>query len=163
MSCDGSQPLLPRLETLNLEGCAQGDVVPGAEAADVGGTLGLLARLFPGLRNLELAYNDFTGAALGRGVLEQLLFADDSGGRVGLRRLGLCGNRIEELHGLRELAQVVFGAGAGAGGDADVENATELREKWTLEELDVRENSIGALPGELGLLPLDSFLIDGNL
>jgi hypothetical protein len=96
---------------------------------------------------------------VGRGVLEQLLFAGDSGGRVGLRRLGLCGNKIEELHGLRELAQVVFGAGA------DVANteAVELREKWTLEELDVRENSIGALPGELGLLPLDSFQIDGNL
>jgi hypothetical protein len=159
MSCNGSQPLLPRLETLNLEGCALSDVVPGVEAADVGGTLGVLARLFPGLRNLELAYNDFTGAAVGRGVLEQLLFVDDNVGRVGLRRLVLCGNRIEELHGLRELAQVVFGASA----DVADTTAVELRGKWTLEELDVRENSIGALPGELGLLPLDSFLVDGNL
>jgi hypothetical protein len=159
VSCNCSEPLLPQLETLNLEGCALSDVVPGVEAADEGGTLGVLARLFPGLRNLELAYNNFTGAAVGRGVLEQLLFVDDNVGRVGLRRLVLCGNRIEELHGLRELAQVVFGAGT------DVANTTtvELRGKWTLEELDVRENSIGALPGELGLLPLDSFLVDGNL
>ena len=159
MSCNGSKPLLPQLETLNLEGCALSDVVPGVEAADEGGTLGVLARLFPGLRNLELAYNNFTGTAVGRGVLEQLLFVDDNVGRVGLRRLVLCGNRIEELHGLRELAQVVFGAGA------DVANTTavEVRGKWTLEELDIRENSIGALPGELGLLPLDSFLVDGNL
>ena len=159
VSCNGGQPLLPRLETLNLEGCALGNVVPGAEEADAGGTLGMLTRLFPGLRNLELAYNNFTGAAMGRGVLEQLLFVDDSCGRVGLRRLVLCGNKLEELDGLRELAQVVFGAGA----DAANTKAIELRGKWTLEELDVRQNSIGVLPGELGLLPLDSFLVDGNL
>ena len=163
MSSDGSRHLLPRLETLNLEGCALSDVVPGAELSDAGGTLGVLARLFPSLRNLELAYNDFTGAALGRGVLEQLLFVGDGDGdggrRVGLRRLVLCGNRIEELHGLRELAQAVFGAGA----DIANNKAAELSEKWTLEELDVRENSIAVLPGELGLLPLDSFLVDGNL
>ena len=160
-SSDGSQHLLPRLETLNLEGCALSDVVPGAELADADGTLGVFARLFPSLRNLELAYNNFTGAALGRGVLEQLLFAGDgdNGRHVGLRRLVLCGNRIEELHGLRELAQVVFGAGA----DAANTKAVELCGRWTLEELDVRENSIALLPGELGLLPLDSFLVDGNL
>ena len=160
-SSDGSQHLLPRLETLNLEGCALSDVVPGAELADAGGTLGVLARLFPSLRNLELAYNNFTGAALGRGVLEQLLFVGDgdNGRRVGLRRLVLCGNKIEELHGLRELAQVVFGAGANVANT----KAAELCGKWTLEELDVRENSITLLPGELGLLPLDSFLVDGNL
>jgi Leucine-rich repeat (LRR) protein len=160
-SGDGSQHLLPRLETLNLEGCALSDVVPGAELADAGGTLGVLARLFPSLRNLELAYNNFTGAALGSGVLEQLLFVGggDNSRRVGLRRLVLCGNKIEELHGLRELARIVFGAGA------DVANtkAVDLRGKWTLEELDVRQNSIAVLPSELGLLPLDSFLVDGNL
>jgi hypothetical protein len=160
-SSNGSQHLLPRLETLNLEGCGLSDVVPGAELADAGGTLGMLARLFPSLRNLELRYNNFTGAALGRGVLERLLFVGDgdNGGRVGLRRLVLCGNRIEELHGLRELAQVVFGAG----GDVANTKAVELCGKWTLEELDIRENSIAVLPSELGLLPLDSFLVDGNL
>lgn len=160
-SSDGTQHLFPRLETLNLEGCALSDVVPGAELADAGGTLGVLARLFPSLRNLELAYNNFTGAALGRGVLEQLLFVGDgdNGRHVGLRRLVLCGNRIEELNGLRELAQEVFGAGADVGNT----KAVELCGKWTLEELDVRQNSIAVLPGELGLLPLDSFLVDGNL
>lgn len=160
-SGDGSQHLLPRLDTLNLEGCALSDVVPGAELSDAGGTLGVLARLFPSLRNLELAYNDFTGAALGRGVLEQLLFVGDgnNGRRVGLRRLVLCGNKIEELDGLRELARAVFGAGA----DMANTKAVDLCGKWTLEELDIRENSIAALPSELGLLPLDSFLVDGNL
>ena len=148
------QPLLPRLETLNLEGCALSDAIPCADGID-GSTLGVLARLFPGLRNLELGYNNFTGPLVARGVLEQLLFARE-GGRAGLRRLGLCGNRIEELNGLRELARVVFGAEA-TGEDV------ELRTKWSLEELDVRENSIAGLPGELGLLPLDLFLVDGNL
>ncbi|KAI9452457.1 L domain-like protein [Russula earlei] len=149
-----SQPLLPCLETLNLEGCALSDVVPCSGAVD-GGTLGVLAQLFPSLRNLELAYNNLTSAAVTRGVLEQLLFMDD-GGRVGLRRLGLCGNKIEELNGLCELAQLIFGVKASS---YDVER----RRRWTLEELDVRENSIIGLPGELGLLPLESFLVDGNL
>ena len=154
---DNRGPLLPQLETLNLEGCALRDAVPGAEAAG-GGTLRVLARLFPSLRNLELAYNNLTGAALARETLEQLLFAGESDGdgaprRAGLRRLCLCGNKIGELEGLRELAQAVFGAAEG----------DERSVRWTLEELDVRENSIAALAGELGLLPLDIFLVDGNL
>lgn len=33
---------------------------------------------------------------------------------------------------------------------------------WKLDELDVRENDIGRLPAELGMLPLDVFLVDGN-
>ncbi|KAH8991268.1 hypothetical protein EDB92DRAFT_1946063 [Lactarius akahatsu] len=155
---DDYGPLLPQLETLNLEGCALSNAVPGAEAAE-GGTLRVLARLFPSLRNLELAYNNLTGAALAREVLEELVFASEANGggarRAGLRRLCLCGNKIGELDGLRELAQAVFGA---EGGDRD-----ECRNRWTLEELDVRENSIAALAGELGLLPLDIFLVDGNL
>ncbi|KAI9454404.1 L domain-like protein [Lactarius psammicola] len=157
---DNRGPLLPHLETLNLEGCALSNAVPGAEAAE-GGTLLVLARLFPSLRNLELAYNDLTGAALGREALEQLLFASevdgDGGRRAGLRRLCLCGNKIRELDGLRELAQAVFGA-AEVEGEED-----ERRKRWALEELDIRENSITALAGELGLLPLDIFLVDGNL
>ncbi|KAH9029317.1 hypothetical protein EDB83DRAFT_2678570 [Lactarius deliciosus] len=155
---DNCGPLLPQLETLNLEGCALSNAIPGAEAAE-GGTLRVLARLFPSLRNLELAYNNLTGPALAREELEELLFASevDGGGvrRAGLRRLCLCGNKIGELEGLRELAQAVFGAEDGDG--------NERRKRWTLEELDVRENSIAALAGELGLLPLDIFLVDGNL
>ena len=150
----GSGPLLPHLETLNLEGCAMSDTVPGAEEG--GGTLRVLARLFPSLRNLELAYNDLTGAALARETLEVLLFAGE--GRAGLRRLCLCGNKIEELEGLRELARAVFGAEKD--GDGEEEGR---RKKWSLEELDVRENSIAVLAGELGLLPLEIFLVDGNL
>jgi Leucine-rich repeat (LRR) protein len=34
---------------------------------------------------------------------------------------------------------------------------------WKLEELDLRDNEISNLPGELGLLPLDVFLVDGNV
>ena len=154
ISVSNGQALLPQLETLNLEGCALSDAIPGADAAH-GGTLGVLVQLFPSLRNLELGYNNFTGALVERGMLERLLFAG-KGGRTGLRRLGLCGNRIEELHGLCELARVVFGAEA-------AREYVELRTKWTLEELDVRENSIAGLPGELGLLPLDLFAVDGNL
>jgi len=154
LSVYNGQPFLPQLETLNLEGCALSDAIPGADTAH-GGTLGVLVQLFPSLRNLELGYNNFTGALVERGILERLLFAG-KGGRAGLRRLGLCGNRIEELHGLCELSRVVFGAEAAS---EDV----ELRTKWTLEELDVRENSIAGLPGELGLLPLDLFVVDGNL
>jgi hypothetical protein len=146
-------PLLPHLETLNLEGCALSDAVTGAEAAE-GGTLRVLARLFPSLRNLELAYNDLTGAALTRETLELLLFAGGEGvRRAGLRRLCVCGNKIGELDGLQELAQAVFGA----------DGNDERRKRWTLEELDVRENAIAVLAGELGLLPLEIFLVDGNL
>jgi hypothetical protein len=35
-------------------------------------------------------------------------------------------------------------------------------EEWKLEELDLRDNEIGKLPPELGMLPLDVFLVDGN-
>ena len=34
--------------------------------------------------------------------------------------------------------------------------------RWALEELDVRDNEIGRLPAELGMLSLDVFLVDGN-
>jgi len=48
------------------------------------------------------------------------LFVGEGNGtppRAGLRRLGLCGNKIRELDGLRELARAVFGAEEGHDGD----------------------------------------------
>lgn len=35
--------------------------------------------------------------------------------------------------------------------------------EWKLEELDLRDNKLGKLPPELGFLPLNVFLVDGNM
>jgi hypothetical protein len=42
-------------------------------------TVGVLAQLFPGLRNLELGYNIFSGNLVARNVLEQVLFVGKGG------------------------------------------------------------------------------------
>lgn len=34
--------------------------------------------------------------------------------------------------------------------------------EWKLEELDVRNNDIGRVPAQLGMMPFDGFLVDGN-
>ena len=69
--------------------------------------------------------------------------------RKGLRHLRLRGNRINELDGFQAIAERFRG-------NRDVP-------EWRLEELDLRDNEIGKLPAELGLLPLDVFLVDGNV
>ena len=69
--------------------------------------------------------------------------------RKGLRHLRLRGNRISDLDGFLGLAEAFKG-------NRDVVD-------WMLEELDVRDNEIGKLPPELGLLPMDVFLVDGNM
>ncbi|KAI0749234.1 hypothetical protein C8Q80DRAFT_1352809 [Daedaleopsis nitida] len=168
---------LPYLEELVLENCNLADTVPVAhvgEGADEYAAprgseplLPLLARLFPSVRKLNLSYNNLTSAALTKDALTALLFADVPGpgpeqeqeqgegtmeaaatGRKGLRQLHLRGNRLVELDGFQQLAERFRG------------NRDVL--EWKLEELDLRDNEIGRLPAELGLLPLDVLLVDGN-
>ncbi|RPD53109.1 hypothetical protein L227DRAFT_596442 [Lentinus tigrinus ALCF2SS1-6] len=165
---------LPYLEELSLENCNLGDTVPVAHVGEAGGDefapqrtneplLPLLAKLFPSVRTLDLSYNALTSAALTKAALASLIFAEDTptpGGdgedtatsttavRKGLRQLRLRGNRLNGLDGFQELAERFRG-------NRDVP-------EWKLEELDLRDNEIGKLPAELGLLPLEVFLVDGN-
>ncbi|KAI0351781.1 L domain-like protein [Trametes cingulata] len=154
---------LPNLEELSLENCNLGDSVPVSHVGEGGDDfsqrtseplLPLLARLFPSLRTLDLSYNALTSAALTGDALSSLIFADppstgqDGSARKGLRQLRLRGNRLNELDGFQQLAERFKG-------NRDIP-------EWKLEELDLRDNEIGKLPPELGMLPLDVFLVDGN-
>jgi hypothetical protein len=125
--------------------------VPGAPEGEP--LLALLARLFPRLRTLDLAHNALSSGALGADALAALILAreDDEGSTVrpGLRALRLRGNAFEDLDGFAELAGRLF-------------RGHRVVPEWRLEELDVRDNALARLPGELGMLPLDVFLVDGN-
>lgn len=167
---------LPCLEELDLEGCNFSDMVPVLRA-DVSPSLSssppsspatssrtnepllpLLATLFPSLRTLNLSYNALASSALTPDALCALVLAFHSDGqrdngviaatKKGLRHLRLRGNRITDLDGFTGLADMFKG-------NRDVP-------EWKLEELDLRDNEIGRLPPEIGLLPLDVFLVDGN-
>lgn len=148
---------LPNLEELDLEGCNLNDLVPVYQASDAtSGTnspprsneliIPTLTRLFPSLRTLNLSYNATTNASLTSEALSTLILASPH--RKGLRHLRLRGNRISELDGFLGLAESFKG--------------NRQVPEWKLEELDLRDNEIGRLPPELGLLPLDVFLVDGN-
>lgn len=159
-----------RVEELVLDGCGLSDEVNvGAhrDGTDEGAeekrtkapVLEIIAKIFPNLRTLDLSNNNLTTGALSKSLLSSILLSTPSsdsgsedGGRAGLRCLRLRLNRIEALDGFVELVKEVLGDGA-----------TTERERWKLEELDVRDNSIGKLPGELGLMPLDAFLVEGNV
>ncbi|KAJ6609257.1 hypothetical protein B0H10DRAFT_486184 [Mycena sp. CBHHK59/15] len=158
--------LLPRLEELSLEGCNLADHIPistasASETLPVVSTLNkpifpLITELFPSLRILNMAYNMLTGAALTTDVLSALILSSASAEsaptaveRKGLKQLHLRGNRIAELDGFQALGLLFKGNREVPG--------------WGLEELDLRDNEIGKLPSELGLLPLDVFLVDGNV
>ncbi|KAJ6510500.1 hypothetical protein C8R45DRAFT_964310 [Mycena sanguinolenta] len=156
------EALLPRLEELGLEGCNLGDSISISHVSAEETTpvvpsetkplLPLLTELFPSLRNLNLAYNTLTSAALSEPVLTALIMSSTGGGapeRKGLRQLHLRGNRITDLDGFRDIAMLF--------------KANRNVPEWGLEELDVRDNEIGKLHSELGLLPLDVFLVDGNV
>jgi len=151
------EALLPSLEELVLEGCGFGDQVSVTTPTDTGSAtpprlvdpiLPLLTRLFPSLQTLDLSYNTLTSASLQRDSLSSLILAD-SNSRKGLRHLRLRGNRINDLDGFREIAEMFKGH--------------RSVPDWKLEELDLRDNDIPKLPAELGLLPLDVFLVDGNV
>ncbi|KIY74288.1 hypothetical protein CYLTODRAFT_448050 [Cylindrobasidium torrendii FP15055 ss-10] len=145
-------PCLPNLEELDLEGCSLGDHVAVVRSSDAGAPrtmealLPLIARLFPSLHALNLAFNSLPSECLTSEALSTLITCTSQ--RAGLRRLGLRGNGIRELDGFKTLAD-------GFKGHRDVPG-------WKLDELDLRDNDIGKIPPELGLLPLGVFLVDGN-
>ncbi|KAL6298082.1 hypothetical protein BKA93DRAFT_93932 [Sparassis latifolia] len=156
---------LPRLEELILEGCNLSDSVSVMHPSSMveGGDrfsaprvseplVPLITKLFPSLRTLDLSYNTISSSALGRDALSSLILASEAapdGPRTGLRHCRLRGNRITELDGFQGIAELF-------GRNRDVP-------EWKLEELDLRDNEIGKLPPGLGLLPLDVFLVDGNV
>jgi hypothetical protein len=162
-SCPGDMNagLIPTLEELVLDGCGLGDNVSVTRQAEGGSVtppksseaiLPLLTRLFPSLRTLDLSYNSLTSTALQKDVLTDLIMASSLDAlvtRKGLRHLRLRGNRITDLDGFQEAAGIFKG------------NRTVP--DWKLEELDLRDNEISKLPAELGLLPLDVLLVDGNV
>lgn len=148
---------LPYLEELSLEGCGFGDSVPVIRADANAGSglltrtseslLPLLAKLFPSLQDLDLSDNVLTSEALTKEALSSLVLSGPA--RKGLKHLRLRGNRLESLDGFTAIAEHFKG-------NRDFP-------EWKLEELDLRDNAISKLPPELGLLPLDVFLVDGNV
>lgn len=162
LPADVNGAFLPCLEELSLEGCNLPDAVPishGENGDEFGSPrraeplLSLLARLFPSVRTLDLSYNTLTSAALTRDSLSFLILAsppeDVASTRRGLRHLRMRGNKLTELEGFQGLAEMFKG------------NRTVPQ--WRLEELDLRDNEIGKLPPQMGLLPLDVFLVEGNV
>jgi len=157
---DTDAGLIPNLEELILDGCGFTDSVTVMRQVEGGATpiksneplLPLLTRLFPKLRTLDVSYNALTSAAFQKDVLMSLVMAasaQDGAGRPGLRHLRLRGNHISALDGFQGVAEIFKGHRAVP--------------DWKLEELDLRDNEIAKLPPELGLLPLDVFLVDGNV
>ncbi|KAF7312316.1 hypothetical protein MIND_00244600 [Mycena indigotica] len=160
---NSSGAFLPSLEELTLEGCNLSDSVsisiPEDDTLNIVTTppvteqrplLQLIAQLFPSLKSLNLAYNLLTSAALGASeeVLASLVLSSASPARAGLRSLIMRGNRIDSLDSFQNIA-MRFKSNRQVPG-------------WTLEELDLRDNEIAKLPAEMGMLPLDVFLVDGN-
>jgi len=154
-ACDIVSGFLPCLEELDLEGCNLSDLV-SVSGADSDNTsplrtnepiISTLAKLFPSLQTLNLSYNALSNSSLTPGALSGIILRSPH--RKGLRHLRLRGNRLSELDAFLGLAEAFKG-------NRDVAD-------WKLEELDVRDNEIGKLPPELGLLPLDVLLVDGNI
>jgi hypothetical protein len=155
---EGQESLLPNLEELDLTNCGLSDVVNVTRSisSPVSGSvtpprssepiLPLIAKLFPSLRTLTLSENFLTSTSLTFEALSALILA--TGDRKGLKHLKLNGNRIRGLEGFQEIAGLFKG-------NRDVP-------RWKLDELDVSDNDIGRLAPELGLLPLDEFLVERN-
>lgn len=155
---DGQERFLPKLEELDLSNCGLSDVVnvtrstsdsPSGSMIPTRSSeaiLPLIAKMFPSLRALTLSENFLTSVSLTFEALSALILA--TGEKRGLKHLRLNGNRIDGLEGFQELASLFKGNREVPG--------------WKLDELDVSDNDIGRLPPELGLLPLDEFLVERN-
>ncbi|KAF9466511.1 hypothetical protein BDZ94DRAFT_1306115 [Collybia nuda] len=148
--------LLPNLEELNLEGCGLPDLVTVIRSDSSSGAstpprstepiLPLITKLFPSLRTLNLSYNALTSLSFTNEAISALIL--ETGERKGLKHLRLRGNRLAELDGFQGIAESFKG-------NREVP-------AWKLDELDIRDNEVNKLPPELGLLPMDVFLVDGN-
>ena len=146
--------LLPNLEELDLENCNLPDMIsvsrgnlsgPGSRTNET--IIPLITKLFHNLQTLNLSYNSLGGFLQDSEALSALILA--RGGRRGLKHLRLRGNGIKDLDGLQGVASMFKGFREVPG--------------WKLDELDIRDNNVEKLPPELGLLPLDVFLVDGNV
>jgi len=140
---------LPRLEELSFESCGLGDTVSCFEADNSSHRkseplLPLLAKLFPSILRLNLTHNSLTSHGFSTAHLSELLLHK----ATPLRQLELSSNRLTDLEGFAGLAEMFRG-------NREVQ-------RWSMETLDLRDNEIGKLPAELGLLPLDVFLVEGN-
>lgn len=140
---------LPRLEELSFESCGLGDTIPyfeGENSLDRKSEplLPLLAKLFPSILALDLTHNSLTSHGLTAEHLSELLLNK----ATPLRQLELSSNKLTDLEGFVGLAAMFKG-------NREVQ-------RWKMETLDLRDNEIGKLPAELGLLPLDVFLVEGN-
>ena len=152
--------VLPVLQELSFENCNLGDTVSISRSQEANAPrtneplIPLLTKLFPSLKTLDLSYNHLTSKALTGEVLSNVILAraDSEPLRNGLRHLRLRGNKLSDIEGFVS----VSGLFKGHKDSRDVES-------WKLEELDIRDNEIGRLPPELGLLPLDVLLVDGNV
>jgi Leucine-rich repeat (LRR) protein len=139
----------PRLEELSFESCGLGNTVPYFEGEASSNRkseplLPLLAKLFPSVLTLNLTHNSLTSQGLTVAHLSELLLHK----RAPLRQLELSSNKLTDLEGFVDLAGMFKG-------NREVQ-------QWKMETLDLRDNEIGKLPAELGLLPLDVFLVEGN-
>jgi len=140
---------LPRLEELSLESCGLSDTVSYFEGDDPSHRkseplLPLLAKLFPSILTLNLTHNNITSHGLTTAHLSELILHK----ATPLRQLELSSNRLTDLEGFIGLACMFKG-------NREVQ-------RWKMDTLDLRDNGIGKLPAELGLLPLDVFLVEGN-
>ena len=140
---------LPALEELSFESCGLGDNISYFEGDDSSDRkseplLPLLAKLFPSILTLNLTHNSLTSHGLTTAHLSELLLHK----ATPLRQLELSSNRLADLEGFVGLAGMFKG-------NREVQ-------RWKMETLDLRDNEIGKLPAELGLLPLDVFLVEGN-
>ncbi|GAA5916617.1 uncharacterized protein JCM6883_007138 [Sporobolomyces salmoneus] len=106
--------------------------------------LSLLHNLCPSLRTLSLSYNRLTTLE----GIDSLLLPDASGARPTLRILNLNGNKISDTTALCQVGEKIRDTG---------------ETKWSLEELDLRDNEIARLQPTLGLLPHSLIIsVSGN-